>query len=191
MAVAWAITDNDAKNIYTKMCNWYNSPNNLPNKLKDTGVFFGYANFTRDKLYYCIEFLKNNYGRGWFTSDGDERREVLRDLANELYTIFGGSVDSNGIFKFLNWVYNFAAHDTAAVNYFQGGYYSLLQSMKDTAKNKIVEPLNEVVDDVKYAVNYPSFTMSNPLIKYSLSNPWIKWGLIFGGGILIYKTLKR
>lgn len=182
MALAWSITDNDAKNIYTKMCNWYNSPENLPNKVNDTGVFFGYANFTRDKLYYCIEFLKNKFGRGWFTSDADERREVLRELANELYSIFGGSVDSNGIYKFLNWVYNFAAHDTAAVNYFQGGYYSLLQSMTDTAKSTIVEPLNEVVENVKYAVNYPSFTMSNPLIK---------WGLIFGGGILIYKTLKR
>lgn len=58
MAVAWALTDSGAKNIYTKMCNWYNSPENLPNKLNDTAGFKGYPNFTRDKLYYCIEYLK-------------------------------------------------------------------------------------------------------------------------------------
>ena len=182
MALAWTLTDGDAKNVYTKMCNWYQSPENLPNKINDSGVFFGYANFTRDKLVYCIEYLKKCYGRGWFTDDREERVNVFDQIASELYSIFGGSVDINGIVKFLNWVYNFARHDSSALTYFQGGYYSLVQSMAETAKSTILEPISEAVETVKYGVQYPSFTLSNPLVK---------WGLILGGVYIIFKSLKR
>ena len=182
MALPWTLTDSQAKNIYTKMCNWYNSPENLPNKYKDSGVFFGYANFTRDKLYYCIQFLKDTFSRGWFTTDNEERQTILKDIANELYNIFGGAVDVNGIYKFLNWVYNFARNDTTALNYFQGGAYGDLQRLIDTAAEKIVEPINEAAETVAYGVNYPSLKLSNPLVK---------WGLIIGGGLLLFKTLKR
>lgn len=182
MAVAWALTDSGAKNIYTKMCNWYNSPDNLPNNLNDTAGFKGYPNFTRDKLYYCIEYLKKNFGRGWFNDQFDERAEVLNDLAQELAQIFGGTVDAAGIKTFLNWVYNFAKHDTDALNYFQGGYYSIIQSMTDAAKTNILDPVNKAVETVKYGVSYPVLTLENPVIK---------WGLVVGVGFLIYKMFSK
>jgi hypothetical protein len=145
-------------------------------------VFAGYANFTRDKLYYCIQFLKENFGRGWFTSDGGTRREILSKLANELSDIFGASVETSGINKFLHWVYSFAAHDTSALNYFQKGYYSYLDTLKNTVEKKIVEPVNEVAESVSYAVNFPALTVKNPLIKY---------GLWAAGGFILYKIIKK
>ena len=182
MAVAWALTDSGAKNIYTKMCNWYNSPDNLPNKINDSGVFKGYPNFTRDKLYYCIEYLKKNFGRGWFNDQFDERDEVMNDLAQELAQIFGGTVYAACIKTFLNWVYNFAKHDVDAVSYFQGGYYSIIQSMTDAAKTNILDPVNKAVETVKYGVSYPVLTLENPVIK---------WGLVAGVGFLIYKMFSK
>ena len=180
MALAWTLTDSQAKNIYNRLCNYYDSPDNLPNTLKSTGVFFGYANFTRDKLYYCIQYLKENYGRGWFTSDGEERRNVLHSIANELYSIFGGSVENAGIFKFLNWVYSFAAHDATALNYFQKGYYSYVEALKDSVEKKIIEPVNDAAEAVAYGVKFPALTMENPLVKYGL------WAL---GGFALYKLI--
>lgn len=182
MAVAWALTDSGAKNIYTKMCNWYNSPDNLPNKINDSGVFKGYPNFTRDKLYYCIEYLKKNFGRGWFNDQFDERAEVMEDLAQELARIFGGTVAPAGIKTFLNWVYNFVKHDADALNYFKGGYYSIIQSMADAAKTNIIDPVNEAVETVKYGVSYPVLTLENPVIK---------WGLVAGACFLIYKMFSK
>ena len=182
MALAWTLTDNDAKNIYTKMCNWYNSPDNLPNKINDTGVFKGCPNFTRDKLYYCIEYLKKNFGRGWFNDQFDERAEVMEDLAQELVQIFGGTVAPAGIKTFLNWVYNFTKNDADALNYFQGGYYSIIQSMADAAKTNIIDPVNEAVETVKYGVKYPVLTLENPVVK---------WGLVAGAGFLIYKMFSK
>lgn len=182
MALPWALTDSQAKDIYTRMCNYFNSPNNFPNRVNDTGVFFGFANYTRDKLWYSIEYLKNNYSRGWFTDDFEDRSEILHSLANELYSIFGGSVDVAGIYKFLAYVYSWASNDLTAQNYFQGGAYSGLQHLLDTATEKISNPVNEVIETVKYGVNYPSFTLENPLIK---------WAAIAGGAILIYNMLKR
>lgn len=182
MALAWTLTDSGAKGIYTRMCNYYDSPENLPNAVNTTGVFFGYKNFTRDKLWYCIQYLKENFGKGWFSSDGEQRRAVLRELANGLYSVFGGAVDADGIYKFLNWVYSFAAHDTTALNYFQKGYYSYLDTIKDSVEKNIVEPTKEAADAVSYAVNFPALTFSNPLVKY---------GIFALAGLVAYNLIKR
>lgn len=182
MALAWSVTDSGAKNIYNKMCSWYNSPENLPNKLNDAAGFKGYPNFTRDKLYYCIEYLKKNFGRGWFNDQFDERAEVMADLSQELEQIFGGTVAASMIKTFLSWVYNFAKHDADALNYFQGGYYSIIQSMADAAKTNIIDPVNEAVDTVKYGVSYPVLTLKNPVLK---------WVLLAGAGFLVYKMFSK
>lgn len=181
MAVPWAISDSKAKSVYTAMCNYYDSPNNLPNHLNDKGVFFGYENFTRDKLWFCVEFMMKNFGKGWFETDYSKRSTVLRDLANELYSIFGGSVSVDGVFKFLNWIYSFAKNDASALEYFQKGYYSYIKGLVDTATNTIVYPVTQVVEDISYGLQQPSFTWSNPAVK---------WGLIIGGGILAYNLIK-
>lgn len=181
MAVPWAISDTKAKSIYTRMCNYYNSPDNLPNHINDSGVFYGYDNFTRDKLWYCVEFMKQKWGDGWFTNDYSTRSTALRNIANQLYNTFGGSVNVDGIFKFLNWIYSFANHDTTALEYFQKGYYDYAKGLLDTATNAIVYPVTEVVEDIAYGLKQPSFTWSNPAVK---------WGLIIGGGILAYKLIK-
>lgn len=180
--VPWTLTDSQAKNIYNRLCSYYGSPDNLPNNYKDTGVFFGYANFTRDKLYYCIEYLKKNFSRGWFNEDFDERSTILHELASQLYSIFWNQVDVAGIYKFLSWVYNFTRNDVTALNYFQGGQYSSLQNMIDTATQKIVEPASEAIETIKYGVSYPTMKLSNPLVK---------WGLIIGGGYVIFKLINK
>lgn len=180
MALAWTLTDSQAKNIYSKLCNYYNSPE-LPSTLKDTGVFFGYANFTRDKLYYCIEFMKKNFGRGWFSTDGDKRREIIGDLANELYNVFSGSVDVAGIKKFLNWVYSFAQHDAGALKYFQGGGYSVIDTVIDAAKDNVLDPITNAVETIAYGVNYPVLSAKNPVLL---------WGAVGLAALGLYKLLK-
>ena len=181
MALSWTITDRDAYNIYNKFCNYWNG-SQLPTGLNDTGVFFGYSNFTKDKLIYAIQYLKQRFSSGWFTNDSEERREILNQLANELYNIYAGSVDVAGINKFLHWVSQFAHNDVEAVSYFQGGSYSLIDSIKDTFSKKVVEPTSEAVETVSYGVSYPSFKVSNPVVK---------WGLIGAGCLIAYKLLTR
>ena len=182
MALAWTITDQNAKSIYTRLCNWYNSPENLPNTINGTGVFFGYPNFTRDKLIYCVQFLKENFGAGWFTSDYSARSDVLRNLSKKLYNVFSGQVDENGIYKFLTWVYTFAKDDTTALNYFQNGYYSYIGGMADTAKEKVVKPASEAAEAVEYGIKYPVLTLNNPVLK---------WGGIAAVAALLLVSLKR
>ena len=177
----WSLTDSEAKNIYNALCKWYNSPENLPNRVGDTGVFFGYANFTRDKLWYCIEYLKKNYGKGWFTDNSTKRRSALLSIASELYDIFDKQVDANGIFKFLNWVYAFAAKNESAVKYFGGGNYTILDNIVNTAQQTIVEPMKQASENVAYAVSVPTLTSLLPN-----KSTVIKWGLIIGGGLIAY-----
>lgn len=181
MALAWTLTDSQAKNIYNKMCNYYNSPENLPNKINDSRTFFGIANFTRDKLYYCIQYLKEQFGRGWFTSDFSERSKILKQIADELYNIFGGAVNVDGVYKFLSWVYTFAKNDASALNYFQGGYYSIVDSIVDSFKDNVVTPVNEVAETISYGVKYPVLTLENPVFK---------WGAVAAGVLILYKLLK-
>lgn len=182
----WILTDSEAKNIYNAMCKWYNSPSNLPNRVGDTGVFFGFANFTRDKLWYCIEFLKKNYSLGWFNEDYTTRNNALETIAAALFEVFGGAVDIAGIKKFLVWVYNFAKSDVDAVKYFQGGNFTLLDNVAKTVEQTIVEPVKEAAQSVTYAIQYPS-------LKSLLPDNWtlVKWGLIIGGGIYLWKFFEN
>ena len=182
----WTLTDSDAKNIYNALCKWYNSPDNLPNKVNDTGVFFGYANFTRDKLWYCIEYLKKSHGKGWFTDDFDARSKALQEIAAELYDVFAKQVDYNGIYKFLNWVYNFAKNNAAAVNYFGGANYSLLDNMANTIQQTVVEPIKTATNTVAYGLSVPSL---KSLLPDNMT--LLKWGAIIGGGLYIWKFLEN
>lgn len=182
----WTLTDPDAKNIYNYMCKWYNSPSNLPNRVGDTGVFFGFANFTRDKLLFCIETLKKLYSTGWFTDDYNKRNSALDKIAATLFDTFGGAVDIAGIKKFLVWVYNWAKQDKDGVNYFQGGSFGLVDSMAKTVQETVIDPVKSAADTVSYAVSYPSF-------KSILPDNWtlLKWGLIIGGGLYVWKFLEN
>lgn len=182
----WTLTDSDAKNIYTSMCNWYNSPSNLPNRVNDTGVFFGFDNFTRDKLWYCIEYLRKRYGLGWFSDDNTQRKNALSQIAAELYQIFDGQVDEAGIFKFLHWVYNFAKQDADAVKYFSGGGFSIVDTISKVFDTKVATPTKNAVDNVSYGLTVPSLKSLMP--DYS---SLLKLGLIVGGGIFLVKFLEN
>ena len=183
----WTLTDSDAKNIYTAMCNWYNSPSNLPNRVNDTGVFFGFDNFTRDKLWYCIEYLRKRYGLGWFSDDYTQRKNALNQIAAELYQIFDGQVDEAGILKFLNWVYNFAKNDADAVKYFsEGGGFSVIDTISKVFDTKVATPTKNAVENVSYGLTVPSLKSLMP--DYS---SLLKLGLIVGGGIFLVKFLEN
>lgn len=186
MALAWTLTDHDAKNVYNAMARHYGNQN-MPTALKDyTGVFYGFANFTKDKLWYCIEFLKKNYGKGWFTTDATKRKAALTAIANELYDIFSRSVDFDGIYKFLVWVYSFAKSNGDAVKYFGGANYSLLDNMAATAKQTIVEPVKQAAENVSYAVSIPSL---KTLLPDNMT--LLKWGVIIGGGLYLWKFIEN
>lgn len=184
--IPWTLTDNDAKNIYNALCKYYGN-NGLPHYLKDyTGVFLDYENFTRDKLWYCIEYLKKNFGKGWFTEDITKRDKAFSELSAELYDIFQGLVDQSGIRRFITWIYNFAANDADAIKYFGGANYSLLDNMKKTANQTIVEPVKQTAENVAYAVSVPSLKSLLPD-----NATLIKWGLIIGGGLFVWKFLEN
>ena len=104
----WALTDSQAKNIYNALYKWFNSPSNFPNYQTGAGVFFGYANYTLDKLYYTIEAAKKYYSLGWFTDNFEKRNAAIDKLSTILYDVFAGQVEKAGIKKFLTWIYNFA-----------------------------------------------------------------------------------
>lgn len=182
----WSLTDTEAKNIYNALYKWYNSPSNFPNYQNGSGVFYNYPNFTLDKLYYCIEALKNNYSLGWFTADFTKRQTALTTLSNSLYNVFAGQVDASGIYKFLQWVYNFAKQNESAVKYFSGGNFSIIDSAAVVLDEVAVKPITSAVDTVKYAIDYPS-------LKNLLPDNWtlLKWGLIIGGGLYVWKFLEN
>ena len=186
MSLAWTLTDSQAKNIYNALYKWYDSPDNFPNYQTGAGVFFGYSNFTLDKLYYCIEALKKNYSLGWFTDNYTQRTNALKSIAASLYSTFAGQVDENGIFKFLNWVYNFAKQNESAVKYFTGGSFSVVDSASMILDDVVVKPVSNAVEAVKYAVEYPS--LKNLLPDNATL---LKWGLIIGGGIYLIKFLEN
>lgn len=182
----WALTDTEAKNIYNALYKWYNSPSNFPNYQTGSGVFFNFPNFTLDKLYFCIETLKKNYSLGWFTDNYSARQAALSKIAKSLYDVFAGQVLEDGIYKFLNWVYNFAKNNESAVKYFSGGNFSVIDTAAVVLDEVAVKPITSAVETVKYAVDYPS-------LKNLLPDNWtlLKWGLIIGGGLYVWKFFEN
>ena len=71
--MAWKLQDTDAKNVYNALYRHY-AGQQLPD---GSGVFFGFENFTQDKLYYCIEALKRYWSLGWYTTDAAARRQSV------------------------------------------------------------------------------------------------------------------
>ena len=183
----WALTDSQAKNIYNALYKWYDAPNNFPNYSTGKGVFFGFANFTLDKLYYCIEALKKYYSLGWFTTDYAARQGAFEKLANTLYDTFAGQVEKDGIKKFLNFVYTFAKSNESAVKYFSGGgSFNLIDTAAVSLDEVVVKPISKAVENISYAVEYPSL---KNLLPDNMT--LLKWGLIIGGGLYLWKFLEN
>lgn len=175
--MSFAVTDSSAKNIYKTLYSYYNGAN-LPDN--DTGVFFGFANYTRDKLIYTIEFMKRQYGLGWFTNVYETRAAAIDKISKALYTAFNQSVAIAGIKKFCNWVYSFAKNDTDAARYFAGeSDYSYFDALfKDISEN-VSNKVSNAVETVSYGINYPSIDKITPS-----KSTILKWGLILGGGAI-------
>ena len=186
MALAWVLTDEQAKGIYNAMYKWYNSPNNFPNYYNGSGVFFNFPNYTLDKLYYTIQALKNLYSLGWFSDNYTQRSSAINQIAATLYDVFAGQVDKSGIVKFCNWVYNFAKNNENAVKYFSGGNYNLLDTAGMILDEVLVKPISNVAENVEYFVEYPSLKSLLPDNKTLL-----KWGLLIGGGVLLWKFFEN
>lgn len=182
--MAFTVSDSSAKNIYTTMYKYYNGAQ-MPDN--ETGVFFGFANFTRDKLIYCIEFAKKQYGLGWFTSDYETRSKAIEKMAKALYIAFNQTVNIDGIKKFLNWIYSFATHDQDAAAYFSGNsdwsYFDAL--FKDVSEN-VGQKFENIKETISYGVNYPVLEKSTPA-----TSTIVKWGVIIGGGLLAVHFAKK
>lgn len=181
--MAFSLTDTDAKNIYNALYRYYGGQQ-LPDN--ETGVFFDTPNFTRDKLYYCIEALKRYWGRGWFTTDAAKRSSELKAISNILYIAFDSQVDVNKIYKFLIWCYSWASKDPDAVAYFQGGDYSLFDDLKKNIGGKVSSAVSSAAETVAYGVNYPTVTTWTPK-----TSTIVKWGVILGFGFLAVKFLEK
>ena len=153
----WALTDSQAKNIYNALYKWYDSPANFPNYQTGAGVFFNFANYTLDKLYYTIEAAKKYYSLGWFTDNYAERNAAIDKLSTTLYDIFAGQVDKAGIKKFLSWIYNFAKQNESAVKYFSGGAgFGVLDTAAVVLDEVAVKPIKSAAESISYALSYPS-----------------------------------
>lgn len=183
----WALTDSQAKNIYNALYKWYDAPYNFPNYQTGAGVFFGYANYTLDKLYYTIEAAKKYYSLGWFDSDYEKRNAAIDKLSTILYDVFDGHVDKAGIKKFLTYIYNFARKNESAVKYFIGGSgFNVLDTAAIVLDEVAVKPIKAAAETVNYAVSYPSL---KSLLPDNMTI--LKWGLIIGGGLYIWKFFEN
>lgn len=182
--MAFTVSDSSAKNIYTTMYKYYGGQQ-MPDN--DTGVFFGFANFTRDKLIYCIEFMKKQYSLGWFTDEMATRRAAISKIAKALYIAFNQTVSVDAIIKFLNWIYSFATHDQDAAQYFSGqkdwGYFDAL--WKDVSEN-VGQKFENAFETISYGVNYPVLEKSTPT-----TGTILKWGVIIGGGLVALHFAKK
>ena len=183
----WALTDSQAKNIYNALYKWFNSPSNFPNYQTGAGVFFGFANYTLDKLYYTIEAAKKYYSLGWFTDNFEKRNAAIDKLSTILYDVFAGQVEKAGIKKFLSWIYTFAKSNESAVKYFSGGAgFGVLDTAAIVLDEVAVKPIKSVAENVSYAVSYPSL---KSLLPDNMT--LLKWGLLIGGGLYVWKFLEN
>ncbi len=182
--MSFAVTDSSAQNIYKTLYSYYLGAN-LPDN--DTGVFFGFANYTKDKLIYTIEFMRRQYGLGWFTDDYETRAAAIDKISKALYTAFNQSVSITGIKKFCNWIYSFAKNDADAAAYFSGqkdwGYFdALFKDISESAGQKF----ENIKETIEYGVNYPVLEKSTPT-----TGTIIKWGVIIGGGLVALHFVKK
>jgi len=183
----WALTDSQAKNIYNALYKWYNSPSNFPNYQTGAGVFFNFANYTLDKLYYTIEAAKKYYSLGWFNDNFDQRNAAIDKLSTILYDVFAGQVEKAGIKKFLTWIYNFAKQNESAVNYFSSGAgFNVLDTAAVVLDEVAIKPIKAVAENINYAVSYPSL---KSLLPDNMT--LLKWGLLIGGGLYVWKFLEN
>ncbi len=183
--LAWSLTDSQAKNIYNALYKWFNSPSSFPNYQTGAGVFFNFANYTLDKLYYTIEAAKKYYSLGWFTDNYADRTAAIDKLSTILFDVFAGQVSKDGIKKFINWIYNFAKSNESAVKYFSGGAgFDVLDTAAVVLDEVAIKPIKSVAENISYAVSYPSL---KSLLPDNMT--LLKWGLIIGGGLYVWKFL--
>lgn len=182
--MAFEITDSSAKNIYRTLYSYYNGAQ-LPDD--STGVFFDFANYTKDKLIYTIEFMKRQFSLGWFTQDYATRSAAIDKIARALYTAFNQTVSIAGIKKFCNWVYSFATHDTDAANYFAGNAdYSYFDALFKDVSTNLGDKVTNALETVEYGVKYPSIDKITPT-----RGTLVKWGLLGAGAILGIKYISK
>lgn len=189
--MAFTLTDTDAENVYNAIYRHY-AGQNMPDG--SNGVFFGFANFTKDKLLYCIEALKKHYNYGWFTTNAINRKEALEKIAKQLYTAFNTTVDLNGIYKWLCWNYSFASKDSDIAEYFAGGNYGTIQDIVKNVTNKVSGAASSAAETVAYGVKYPSLETSVNSLSNALTpktSTLIKWGLVIGAGWFVWRFIEK
>lgn len=182
--MSFLVTDSSAKNIYRTMYEYYNG-RQLPDN--NAGVFFGFANYTKDKLIYTIEFLRRQYSLGWFTDNYDQRQAAFDRIASALYVAFDQTVAKSGIVKFCNWVYSWAKNDPDAAAYFSGSSdWSLFDSVWRSVTDTVGEKVSSAVETIDYGMKVPSLDYVTPK-----TNTLIKWALIIGGGLLVVNYISK
>lgn len=182
--MAFEITDSSAKNIYRTLYSYYNGAQ-LPDD--STGVFFDFANYTKDKLIYTIEFMKRQFCLGWFTQDYTVRSNAIDKIARSLYTAFNQSVSIAGIKKFCNWVYSFATKDQDAANYFSGNSdYSYFDALFKDVSNNLGDKVTNALETVEYGVKYPSIDTITPT-----RGTIVKWCLLGVGSIFAINYISK
>lgn len=182
--MSFVVTDSSTKNIYRTMYNYYGGAN-MPDN--DTDVFFGFANYTKNKLIYTIEFLRRQWSLGWYTDDYGKRKEAFERIANSLYVNFNQSVSKSAIVKFCNWVYAWTKNDQDALNYFSGSSdWSFLDSVWRSVSDTVGEKVSNAIETVDYGLKVPSLDVVTPR-----KNQIIKWALIIGGGLFLVNYIYK
>ena len=187
--MAWKLQDTDAKNVYNALYRWY-AGQQLPD---GSGVFFGFDNFTQDKLYYCIEALKRYWSLGWCTDDVTKRKAALEKIAKILFVDFG-NVDFSGISKFLSWCYAFAIKNPDILDYFKGDSYGLIEDVYSNITNKVKDTASAAAENISYAITYPSLEKSVSSLSKALTPKtvtMVKWGLILGAAWYAWRWIDK
>lgn len=144
-----------AKYIYNLMYDYYGG-GQFPQIIKNRQFYFGYENFTEDKMIECIEFLQKNYATGWLTDDRLTALSILNTLAGDLYVKFDAKIDYSGIYKFLTWIYSFAMNDKTAESYFRGAntpsaasyYIDKAAAAVSSAGKSVTDTVKAIVPDI-------------------------------------------
>lgn len=173
-----------ASNIYNLVGNFYGW-RNMP---ETSGVFFGFANMTKNVMIDAMEALRANSAYLNFKNDSKSNRdfwfnEAYNDLVKDGKT---GGASKDAFIKWFNWLYLAAAGNETIKEYFGGKPYSLTDYVFDTIKDSVTGAASSAAETIEYGMNVDSAIPD--LLKPTTSNFW-KWLIIGGATYFVLKKL--
>lgn len=175
--------DDSAANIYARIRAFYQYNKNLPDAL---GTFFfadsnppGFYGVTKDVLIKTVEILHET--GGWLDGPDVTRKLIFETVATMVAD--ATNCDRAGIVKFCNWCFVAAKGDESIKKYFENptAKYTAIDKVKDTVSDFVEDKTTAIKETVDYAVT--------PTVTTARINPLLKWAIIGGVAIFVYKKI--